>query len=133
MADVNKTVHTGRICQALELKQTQSGVSVCSFTLAVKRPRVKDTTDFLNVVCWRQNAEFISKYATKGTLIAVVGTLQSRKFQDKDGKNHTAIEIVADEVSILANAQTNAETAPTFTETDTPNFEDVAKDDDLPF
>ena len=133
MADVNKTIHTGRICQDIELKQTQSGVPVCSFTLAVKRPRVTDTTDFLNIVCWRQNAEFISKYASKGSLISVVGTLQSRKFQDQNGKNHTAIEIVADEVSIIANVQQNAGTAPTFTETDTPQFEANAGDDDLPF
>lgn len=133
MADVNKTVHTGRICHNLELKQTQSGVPVCSFTLAVNRPRVKDTTDFLNIVCWRQNAEFLTKYAGKGSWIAVVGTLQSRKFQDQNGKNHTAIEIVADEVSILANVQQNAETAPTFTESETPQFEANAGDDDLPF
>lgn len=133
MADVNKTVHTGRICQDLELKQTTNGVSVCSFTLAVKRPRTNDTTDFLNVVCWRQNAEYLSKYARKGSLIAVVGTLQSRKFQSNDGKNHVAIEIVADEVSILANAQQNAGTAPTFNEAETPNFEETATDDKLPF
>lgn len=133
MADVNKTIHTGRICHDLELKQTQNGVPVCSFTLAVNRPRVKDTTDFLNIVCWRQNADFIAKYAKKGSLISVVGTLQSRKFQDKDGKNHTAIEIVADEVSIIANVQQSAETAPTIPENDTSNFEDVATDDKLPF
>lgn len=133
MADVNKTVHTGRICHDLELKQTTKGTSVCSFTLAVNRPRVKNTTDFLNVVCWQQNAEYIAKYARKGSLIAVVGTLQSRKFQSTDGKNHVAIEIVADEVSILANAQQSAGTAPTFDEADTPNFEANAGDDDLPF
>lgn len=130
---MNKTQHTGRIVHDLELKQTQNGVPVCSFTIAVKRPRVKDTTDFLNVVCWRQNAEYISRYAGKGTLIEVVGTLQSRKFQDKDGKNHVAIEIVADEVSVLAGVQQSAETAPTFSNTDTPNFEQIEKDDDLPF
>ena len=129
---MNKTEHTGRICHDVELKQTQSGVSVCSFTLAVDRPRVKDVTDFLNIVCWRQNAEFISKYAKKGDLIEVVGTLQSRKFQDKDGKNHVAIEIVADEVSILSSVQRNTETAPKFTEPDTPQFEEI-KDDNLPF
>lgn len=134
MADINKAIFTGRICQTPELKQTQSGISVCSFTLAVDRPRVKDTTDFLNIVCWRQNAEFISKYASKGSKIGVVGTLQSRKFQDKDGKNHVAIEVVADEVSILANVQQNAGTDhPTYAETDTPNFEANAGDDDLPF
>lgn len=133
MADVNKTVHTGRICHDLELKQTTGGVPVLSFTLAVDRPRVKDTTDFLNIVCWRQNAEYLSKYARKGAKVAVVGTLQSRKFQSNDGKNHVAIEIVADEVSILVSPQTNAGTAPTFSETDTPNFEDVETDDKLPF
>lgn len=130
---MNKTLHTGRICQDLELKQTTSGVSVCSFTLAVQRPRVKDITDFLNIVCWRQNAEYLSKYAKKGDKIEVVGTLQSRKFQSNDGKTHVAIEIVADEVSILASAQANAGTAPTFTEPDTPQFEEAATDDTLPF
>ena len=130
---MNKTLHIGRICQDIELKQTTNGVSVLSFTLAVDRPRVKDTTDFLNIVCWRQNAEYLAKYARKGSLISVVGTLQSRKFQSTDGKTHVAIEIVADEVSILSSPQANAGTAPTYTEPDTPQFEEAVTDDNLPF
>lgn len=130
---MNKTQLTGRICNDIELKQTQGGVSVCSFDIAVKRPRVKDTTDFLPVVCWRQNAEYLSRYAKKGSLIEVAGTLQSRKYQDKDGKNRTVIEIVAEDVSILYGAQASTETAPTFSEPAAPQFEELKKDDDLPF
>lgn len=144
MADINKTIHTGRISTTLELKQTQSGLSVMSFNLAVDRPRVKNITDFIPVVCWRQNAEYLAKYANKGTLISVIGTLQSRKYTDKNNIERTVYEIVADEVSILskAGAVTGAEASqPTFTESDaptfsdnaTPNFEELASDDKLPF
>lgn len=133
---MNKAILTGRICQEIELKQTTSGLSVCSFSLAVKRPRVKDTTDFLTVVCWRQSAEYLSRYAKKGDLIEVVGTIQSRKYEDQNGRKGTAIEIVADEVSILQSAQGSTqgstESQPTFTPT-TPNFEEIKTDDDLPF
>lgn len=138
MADINSINLTGRITRDLELKQTQSGISVCSFSLAVARPMTKDTTDFLNIVAWRQNAEYLCKYAKKGIQIAVTGKLTSRKFTDQNGKNHVTFEIVADEVKIFGgggnsnNAQ-QQDTAPAFNESPAPQFEELKRDDDLPF
>ena len=90
----------GRLCSDPELKQTQSGKSVCSFTLAVSRPRVKDTTDFINCVVWNQSAEYLTNYGRKGNLVAVTGVLTSRKYDDKDGNHRTAFEVVCDSVSL---------------------------------
>ena len=99
---------TGRITEEPELKNTQSGVAVCSYTLAVKRPKVKDTTDFISVVSWRQGAEYLCNYAHKGDMVAVTGALTSRKWQDKDGNNRTTFEVVTDAVEIVSNAQNRA-------------------------
>lgn len=88
----------GRLTADVELKQTQSGISVCQFNLAVDRPRVKDTTDFIPCVAWRNTAEFICKYFKKGNKIALNGVLTSRKWEDKDGNNRTAYEVLAESV-----------------------------------
>ena len=90
----------GRLTTDPELKQTNSGKSVCSFTLAVSRPRVKDTTDFINAVVWNQSAEYLTNYGRKGNLVAVTGVLTSRKYDDKDGNHRTAFEVVCDLVSL---------------------------------
>jgi single-strand DNA-binding protein len=136
MADINSINLTGRICRDLELKQTQNGISVCSFSLAVARPKVKDTTDFLNIVAWRHNAEFLCKYAKKGSRIGVSGVITSRKFQDQNGKNHVTFEIVADDVVLLDGGRsandTQQGTAPAFSEPSAPQFEELS-DDNLPF
>jgi single-strand DNA-binding protein len=135
----------GRITAEPELKATQSGISVCSFTLAVKRPRVKDTTDFLPVVAWRQSAEYISKYAHKGNVVAVSGVLTTRKYETAQGDKRVAYEIVADSVSVLSgndSSQTsqmpaqdaNGANAPAYTsEGVPPEFEMISVDGDLPF
>lgn len=138
MADINSINLTGRITRDIELKQTQSGIPVCSFSLAVARPKVKDTTDFLNIVAWRQNAEYLCRYAKKGSCIGVSGVLNSRKFTDNNGKNHVTFEIVADEVTILDGRQTANDAqqgidAPAFSEPSAPQFEELKRDDDLPF
>jgi single-strand DNA-binding protein len=101
---------TGRLTTELELKHTQSGTAVCTYTLAVKRPKVKDTTDFITFVTWRQGAEYLCNYAHKGDMIAATGTLTSRKWQDKDGNNRTSFEVVTDTVEIVSNAQNRADT-----------------------
>ena len=75
----------GRLTTELELRRTQDGTAVCSYTLAVKRPKVKDVTDFIECVTWRQGAEYLSKYGHKGDILAVSGSLQSRKWTDKNG------------------------------------------------
>lgn len=116
----------GRITAEVELKTTQNGVEVCTFTLAVKRPKVKDTTDFINCVAWRNTAKFISQYFKKGQMMAVGGTLTSRKWQDKDGNNRVAFEVVVDDAYFC---QGKSDTEPN----NTPNFENVEVDDNLPF
>ena len=126
----------GRITSDPELKTTQSGITVCSFTLAVKRPRVKDTTDFLPVVAWRQSAEYISKYAHKGSMVAVSGVLTTRKFETSNGEKRTAYEIVADNVSVLSgnDSSQTSQMPPQYTnEATSPEFEVISGDGDLPF
>jgi single-strand DNA-binding protein len=86
----------GRLTAEPELKHTQSDISVCSFTLAVDSG--KDKTSFIDIVAWRQTAEFVSKYFHKGQLVAVTGTIQTRSYEDKQGNKRKATEIVASKV-----------------------------------
>lgn len=88
----------GRLTADPELKTTQNGVSVCSFTLAVDRPRVKEVTDFVRCTAWRQTGEFVSRYFTKGRKMGVTGSMQSRQYEDKDGNKRTVWEVVVDQV-----------------------------------
>lgn len=101
---------TGRLCADPELKTTQSGVSVCSYNLAVKRPKVKDTTDFLTVVSWRQGAEYIAKFGHKGDVVAVSGVLTTRSWEDKNGNKRTSYEIVSDTVELVGGTKTEQNT-----------------------
>jgi single-strand DNA-binding protein len=95
----------GRLTDTPELKVTNSGTNVTTFTVAVERQYSKGEkqTDFINVVAWRGTAEFISKWFSKGQMIAVQGSLQTRKYQDKDGHNRTAFEVVAEQVSFCGD------------------------------
>lgn len=102
---MNNCSFIGRLTADPELKHTSSGISVCSFTLAVNRPRVKDTTDFINFQAWRQSAEYLCKYGHKGDMVAVNGTLTSRKWQDKDGNNRIAFDVVSDSLSVIGGKQ----------------------------
>lgn len=101
---LNHVVIMGRMVRDPKLRQLDNGTSVTSFSVAVDRNYVDKTTnerqaDFLNVVAWRQTAEFVCKYFHQGDMIALEGSLQSRKYTDKDGNNRTAIEIVASNIS----------------------------------
>lgn len=120
----------GRLTADVELKQTQSGIEVCSFSLAVKRPKVKDTTDFINCVAWRNTAKFISQYFKKGSLIAVSGVLTSRKYQDNNGNNRTVFEVVVDDAEFC---ESKGEAKPEFSAPTQAKYEEVKPDDDLPF
>ena len=104
---MNIVTITGRLGGDIELRQTQQGVSVATFTLAVNRPRTKDTTDWINCVAWRQNAEFLSRYAHKGDMVAVVGMLTVRKYEDKDGNKRVAYEVLCDRVELLQKRDEN--------------------------
>lgn len=88
----------GRLTADPELRKTQNGIPVASFTLAVDRPRVKDTTDFFSCVAWRQTGEFVAQYFTKGRKMGVTGSMQSRRYEDKDGNKRTVWELVVDQV-----------------------------------
>lgn len=136
---LNVAVLTGRLCTDPELKQTQSGVSVVTICVAVDR-RYKSgedrQADFINVTAWRNTAEFISKYFHKGDMIGLQGSIQTRKYQDKDGNNRTAFEVLAEQVHFVGGKKDSA--SQTRTEEKTPasaqNFMDVTVDDgDLPF
>lgn len=100
---LNKAILMGRLTRDPELRYTQSNVPTCTFSIAIDRSYKSQTgeraTDFINCVAWRQTAEFVSKWFTKGKMIVVVGSIQTRKYTDKDGNNRTAVEVVADEVS----------------------------------
>jgi single-strand DNA-binding protein len=138
MASLNKVILIGRLTADPELKQTGNGVAVTSFTLAVDRKYNKDTekkADFITVVAWRQTAEFICKYFRKGSAIIVLGELQTRSWDDSNGKKRFTTEVVASEVSFAEskkNPETNSPTADNFATYAQANFEAV-EDETLPF
>ena len=118
----------GRLTRDPEVRQTPSGVSVCNFTVAVDRNYTKQgedkQTDFFDCVAWRGLADMISKFFNKGKEIVVVGEMQSRKWQDKDGNNRTAWEIIASSVDFCgAKSHTSNE----------PKFSDIDDDGEIPF
>ena len=138
---LNRAILMGRLTRDPELKQTPNNVSVATFSLAVDRNYQADKdnkqTDFINIVAWRHTAEFVSKYFTKGQLVAVEGSIQTRSYQDKDGNNRTAFEVVADQVYFADKKQNgNApakqeEPQENFDVNDFEEFED--SDGELPF
>lgn len=131
----NTVILTGRLTADPELKITQSGVNVTSFDIAVER-RYKQgeekQADFITCVAWRGTAEFVTKYFTKGSLIGIEGSIQTRKYKDKDGNKRTAFEIVANNVHFVEGKK--AEAAPDQKPyADTASFEEMTADDELPF
>ncbi len=149
----NKVILVGNLVADPELKQTPSGVSVATFTLAVQRrfakPDDAQQADFINIVVWRQQAEFVSRYFSKGSSMLVCGSIQTRNFTDQNGQKRYFTEVVADEVTFVGKKSDNPRSngndnmfygqeppqqsfggnAPRTAET---NFEDVGEDD-LPF
>lgn len=125
----------GRLTADVELKQTTSGISVCQFNLAVDRPRVKDTTDFIPCVAWRGTAEFICKYFKKGNKIALNGVLTSRKWEDNEGNKRTVYEVLAENVEFCESKQTSVAEAENEAarERMTSPAPSVYDDSDLPF
>jgi single-strand DNA-binding protein len=144
MASFNKVILIGNMTADPELKQTSSGISVCSFSIAVNRPHLKDTEpqcDFINVQSWRQTAEFVSRYFKKGKPILVCGRLQTRTWTDNQGNKRYATEVVADEVTFVADKDFNAvennapvqSYVPTAYGGNNTQFEEIPNDGDLPF
>lgn len=106
---LNKTILNGRLTKAPELKQTNSGKSVCGFTIAVDRNRDREKTDFVPIVAWGKTAEFVNKWFGKGDLITIVGRIEVRNYEDKNGNKRTATEIIAEEVLFGGSKNTTSE------------------------
>ena len=104
---MNSCNFVGRLTAEIELRRTNSGKAVASYSLAIKRPRVADTTDFIEFVSWEQGAEYLAKYAHKGDVVAASGTLQPREWTDKEGNKRKAFEIVTTSVELLSSKKNN--------------------------
>lgn len=140
---LNIAVIMGRLTADPELKTTQNGTSVTTFSVAVDRSYQKAgaerQTDFINCVAWRGTAEFISKYFHKGSMIAINGSIQQRSYTDKDGNKRYVFEIVVDGANFCGSKAETGTTARTdaaasFTNAENGDFEEISmSDDDLPF
>lgn len=154
---LNVVVLTGRLVADPELKHTSSDLPVTSFSIAVNRKFVKSgeerQADFIDIVAWRSTAEFICKYFKKGNLIAIEGSIQTRTYQDKDGKNRKVFEVIANNVHFVEskkdseynqenynnynnnysnNSQKSPDLSP-YSSGDDSDFEAIDSDEDLPF
>ena len=138
---INKVFIKGNISNEVELKQTQSGTSVCSFNVAVNRFTRENEAkaDFFTVVAWSQKAEFVSKYFKKGSGIVIVGRLENREWTDKQGNKRISTEIIAEEIDFVGNKESSTEAknepyvpTPYFTG-NSQNFEEIPGDEPLPF
>lgn len=111
---INRAVVCGRLVRDPELRRTQNGTPVTSFTLAVNRTFKnadgQQEADFLNCVAWNKTAEIVEQYCSKGNLVGVEGRLQSRSYQDNQGNNRTVVEIVADQVQFMQTKDSSAQT-----------------------
>lgn len=146
---LNVVVLTGRLVADPELRHTSSDLAVTTFTIAVNRRYARAgeerQTDFIDIVAWRSNAEFVCKYFQKGSLIAIEGSIQTRTYQDKDGKNRKVFEVVANNVqfaeskkdsgnvSAPANAFEQAPNPESYSSGSDEDFQTTDTDDDLPF
>lgn len=108
----------GRLVDDPELRTTPAGHSVCSFRIACDRSYVQQgqerQADFIDIVAWRQQADFVSKYFQKGSVIAVEGRLQTRQYQDKQGSKRTAVEVVANNISFAGAKRQDGQSAPSY-------------------
>ena len=146
---LNLTILEGRLTRDPELRKTQSGIAVATFTVACDRPKRKDAeqqADFINVVVWQKSAEFLTNYFHKGDGIQVQGRIQTRSYDDKNGNKVFVTEVVAYNINfpLTSKAKSNANTASTNrtnTANPVPTIEDPfvdtnsvdISDDDLPF
>lgn len=145
---LNKVILMGRLTKDPELKYTANNIAVVSFTIAVDRNFARQgeqrQTDFINIVAWRTTAEFVAKYFTKGQLLALSGSIQTRTWDDQEGKRHYVTEVVADEVYFAESkrdSQQSGYNAPPMPKQSQPaakpqpsaDFEIIPDDDELPF
>lgn len=144
---MNVVVLVGRLTDNPELRRTNSDIAVTRFSIAVDRAYrsgEERQADFINIVAWRQTAEFITKYFTKGQRIGIEGSLRMNKFTDKDGNNRTTYEVVVNNAHFVENkrdggnggsyAPAAQQTAPaSFSNSDSGDFTEIPTNDDLPF
>ncbi len=134
--NLNKVVLAGRLTADVELKATATGVSVCSFTLAINRKYSKEgeqQADYISCVAWRNTAEFIARYFKKGSALCIVGNIQVRSWTDSNNQKRYATEVVVDEAMFVDGKNDSQGTeAPGFNSV-APNFTEQNVDDDLPF
>lgn len=151
--NLNKVILGGRLTSDPELKQTPSGIPVCSFSVAVNRRASSEgeqKVDFINCQAWRQTAEFLCRYFRKGSSVCVIGSLQMRTYTDKNSQQRTVAEVVAEEVNFVdskgeisssvatseapkANTASYVPDAYKPASSAQPSFEDAQQDDTLPF
>ena len=127
---MNHVTLMGRLTRDPELRHTSGGTAVVSFTIAVEHRASQEThTDFIDIVAWRGTAEFVSKYFTKGQMIALHGRLSIREWTDKDNNKRKSAEVVADNVYFTDSKKSRTEGA----QTAQAEFEDIDDDGDMPF
>lgn len=130
---LNKAILNGRLTKAPELKQTNSGKSVCGFTIAVDRSRDREKTDFIPIVAWGKTAEFVNQWFGKGDLITIVGRIEVRNYEDKNGNKRTATEIIAEEV-LFGGSKYTGQGSENAAQRNVAGLEEVDEDGaDLPF
>lgn len=151
---LNVVAIMGRLVADPELRTTPAGHSVCSFRIACDRSYVQQgqqrQADFIDIVAWRQQADFVSKYFQKGSMIAVEGSLQTRQYQDKQGSKRTAVEVVANNISFAGAKRQDGQSVPSyeqqtashveqakaqtgFAQGSADDFAVISDNDDLPF
>ena len=130
---MNKIQIIGRLTADPELRSTGSGVQVCSFTVAVNRRFNREETDFFPVTVWREAAVNCNKFLAKGSQVGVCGSLQIRRYDDKDGIKRTAIDLQADEVEFLSSRNEGAPASPNNKPEVKVSELDEVEDDDMPF
>ena len=144
MSSLNKVILIGNIVEDVEIKQTPSGVAVCNFRIAVNRKFAKEgqqNVDFISIVAWRQAAEYVGRWGSKGRNILVCGSLQQRNWTDDNGNKRSVLEVQADEVSFTDRKPdftqtTDAPVVPTSSPapyTSDVSYEDFEGDDSMPF
>lgn len=133
---MNKVILIGNLAADPESRTTNSGVAQCSLRIAVQRrfanAQGQRESDFFNVVCWRNTAEFAAKYLSKGRKVAVEGSLQTRSYDAQDGSKRYVTEVIADNVEFCDSAPKTA-TEPMPTNRDAGQFTEVDLEDELPF
>ncbi len=139
---INNVVLMGRLTADPELRTTTSGISTTRFTIAVDRAYVRNgeerQADFIRILAWRQQAEFICRYFKKGSMIAITGSIQTGSYDDKNGNRVYTTEVVADRASFCGSKSETGTasagaTAPAYQTANASDFEEIPDEEDLPF